>query len=279
MKLAIQHHLVPGESLAERFQRAAEYGFDGVELTAWGLPRPFAEEREAIEAAMKASGLPVASLCTSGNDDFVHPDPQERARRFDKLVALLRFADTVGAAGLIGLPIRQPLAMPDLSPWADARTVTTELTTRLLADALKQTPGTAARIFLEPLNRYEAKYLNTVGHAADLCRAVGDARVRVMADLFHMSIEEADPAASLAQAVDHVGHVHLADSNRHLPGHGHTDFVAPFRSLARGGFSGWFALECAVTGDPHETIPACVRRLRGAWRRAEDTAHARPASA
>jgi sugar phosphate isomerase/epimerase len=274
MRLAIQHHLLPGDSLTERFQRAAEFGFDGVELTAWGLSRPFAEEHDAIEAARRASGLPVASLCTMRDDDFVHPDPEERARRFEKLVDLLRFADLVDAAGLIGLPIRQPLAMPDLSPWADSRRVTTELTTRILTDAIAQTAGVRAKLFLEPLNRYETKYLNTVAHGAELCRAVASPRVRIMADLYHMNIEEADLAASLAEAGDLVGHVHLADSNRRLPGQGHTDFVPPLAALRRSGFSGWFALECMVTGDPVSSIPACVRFLRDAWRQAAETAHA-----
>ena len=259
MKLAIQHHLVPGDSLADKFQRAAAFGFDGIELTAWGLSRPFAEELDSIEAAKRASGLPVSSLCTMRDDDFVHPDPDERAKRFHKLV---------------GLPIRQPLTMPDLSPWADSRRITTELTTRILSDAIGQTGGVRAKIFLEPLNRYETKYLNTLAHGAELCRTAASPRVRIMADLYHMNIEEADLAASLAEAGDLVGHVHLADSNRWLPGHGHTDFVPPLRSLRRTGFSGWFALECMVTGDPNETLPACVRVLRDAWRRAAERDHA-----
>lgn len=273
MKLAIQHHLVPGQTLTEKFERAAAFGFDGVELTAWGFSRPFAEERDAIEAAMRASGLPVSTLCTMRDDDFVHPDPDERARRFDKLVALLRLADAMGAAGLVGLPIRKPLAMPDLSPWADSRTVTTELTTRVLADAVAQTQGVRAKVFLEPLNRYETTYLNTIAEGAALCRAVASPRVKIMADLYHMNIEEADLAVSLAEAADLVGHVHLADSNRRPPGHGHTDFVRPFRALERTGFSGWFALECMVT-DPNETIPEAVRFLRDAWRRAEEASDA-----
>jgi sugar phosphate isomerase/epimerase len=274
MKLAIQHHLVPGNSLIEKFERATAFGFDGIELTSWGLPRPFAEEHEAIEAAKRASGLSVASLCTMRDDDFVHPDPEERAKRFDKLVALLRFADAIGAAGIIGLPIRQPFVMPDLSPFADTRQVTTELTTRILRNAVAATEGVNAKIFLEPLNRYETKYLNTVGHGAELCQAVGSPRVRIMADLYHMNIEEADLADSLTKAGDLVGHVHLADSNRHLPGHGHTDFVSSLRALHRTGFIGWFALECMVTGDPIETIPNAVRHLRTCWERAGDSLHA-----
>ena len=274
MKLAVQHHLVPGDSLTEKFERAVAFGFDGVELTAWGLPRPLVEEHEAIDSAMCASGLAVSSLCTMRGDDFVHPDPAERSSRFEKLVALLHFADAIGAAGLIGLPIRQPLAMPDLSPWADARTVTTELTTRILAAAVARSAGVQARIFLEPLNRYETGYLNTIAHAAELCRAVASPRVRIMADLYHMNIEEADLAESVSAAGELIGHVHLADSNRRLPGHGHTDFVPPLRALQRSGFKGWFALECMVTGDPAETIPASARFLRDAWARAGESADA-----
>jgi sugar phosphate isomerase/epimerase len=274
MKLAVQHHLVPGEGLTEKFENAAAFGFDGVELTAWGLARPFTEEAEAIAAAMRVSGLPVCSLCTMRDDDFVHPDPEERAKRFEKLARLLGFADEIGAAGLIGLPIRQPLAMPDLSPWMDSRSVTTELATRILALALGESEGASACIFLEPLNRYETKYLNTVAQAAELCRAVASPRLRVMADLYHMNIEEADLAAALTAAGGLVGHVHLADSNRLLPGHGHTDFVPPLRALGRVGFSGWFALECMVPGDPFETLPASVRFLRGCWERAEEPASA-----
>lgn len=274
MKLAIQHHLVPGDSLTEKFERAAAFGFDGVELAAWGLPKPFAEEHEAIEAAKRASGLPVASFCTMRDDDFVHPDPEERTKRFDRLVALLRFADAVEAAGIIGLPIRQPLTMPDLSPWADTRQVTTELAVRILANAIAATEGVTAKIFLEPLNRYETKYLNTVGHGAELCRAVGSPRLRIMADLYHMNIEEADLATSLTKAGDLVGHVHLADSNRWLPGHGHTNFVRPMRALHKAGFAGWFALECMITGDPMQTIPSAVRHLRTCWERAQESLHA-----
>jgi len=271
MRLAIQHHLVPGTSLTEKFERAAAYGFDGIELTAWGLSRPFIEEREAIGAAMRASGLPVASLCTMRDDDFVHPDAEERVNRFRKLVDLLRFADEIGAAGLIGLPIRQPLVMPDLTPWADSRTVTTELTTRILSNAQAATGNVRAKIFLEPLNRYETKYLNTVGHAAELCRAVDSPRVRIMADLYHMNIEEVDLAASLTEAGDLVGHVHLADSNRWLPGLGHTDFVRPLRALRKAGFQGWFALECMITGEPDDTIMTAVRFLRDCWERSLET--------
>ncbi|MCC7353004.1 MAG: sugar phosphate isomerase/epimerase [Anaerolineae bacterium] len=265
MNLSIQQTLLPGADLSERFQRAAEYGFAGVEVVAWGFPSPMPDHLAEIEKAMTASGLPVSSLCTKGTDDFVHPDPAEREKRLAGLVQMLKLADTLGARGVVALPIRPPVTMPDLSPLMDERTLITQMATLILKSALEKTAGGRAKIFLEPLNRYEAKYLRTVAQAADLCRAVNDPRVQIMADMFHMSIEEADIPASLRSVVAHVGHIHLADSNRSLPGHGHTDFVRPFRALREMNFQGWLALECGVPGKATETLPAAAHFLKICW--------------
>ena len=89
-----------------------------------------------------------------------------------------------------------------------------------------------------------------------------------MADLFHMNIEEADIPASIRTVEDYLGHCHLADSNRLLPGHGHTDFVSSSLALREIEFEGWLALECSVTGDPSKSLPACVEFLRRCWERA-----------
>ena len=120
--------------------------------------------------------------------------------------------------------------MPDLSPYADEDTLTTNLLLAMLGQVTERAAGSAA-VYLEPLNRYEATYLNTVRKAADLCRAADHPRIQLMADLFHMNIEEAVIPASLRAVAPHLGHVHLADSQRWLPGHGHTDFVSAFRAL------------------------------------------------
>lgn len=272
MKLAVQHHLVPGATLADQFRRAADFGFDGVELTAWGAPfngAPFSAHAESIEDAVRVSGVPVSTLCGMGKDDYIHPDPAERNRRIDGLVDSLRYADTLGASGVIGLPVRREIPLPDLSPVADVATLVTQLTLNTLREAIQRTHEIGSRILLEPLNRYESQFLKTLDHANQLCAAAGSERVQIMADLFHMSIEEANIPAALTDNAARIGHVHVADSNRLLPGHGHTDFVAAFRALREAGYEGWFALECGIPGDPMVTIPAAVRFIRQCWDAAE----------
>ena len=49
--------------------------------------------------------------------------------------------------------------------------------------------------------------------------------MKLLADLFHMNIEEANLAEAIRAAGSHIGHVHFADSNRRAAGMGHTDFA------------------------------------------------------
>lgn len=262
MKLAIQQTLVPGASLNEKFEKAAAYGFDGVELAAWGFSAPAYEFEDEIREAVAESGLPVSSFCTMGGDDFVHPDPAERAKRLDGLVRMLQLADAVGARGVVALPIRPPVHLPDLSPVADERTLITQVAVEMLKAAIDRTQGCEARIFLEPLNRYEAYYLRTVADAVALSEAVEAPRVQAMGDVFHMNIEEADMGAALRAAGGRLGHIHLADSNRIQPGKGHLDFGGVFRALLEIAYDGWMSMECGIEGDPQTALPETVAFLR-----------------
>ena len=276
MKLSAHQTLLPGADLSECFQRAAECGLDGIEL-AFGRTARVYDLHGEIDRAMTASGLPVGSICGTYEGPIIHPDPAQRKSRLADVIRTLEFADAIGARGVILVPVFSPTfqpemspPMPDMSPFADEDTLITQLLLALLAEVMERRVDGKAAIYLEPLNRYEATYLNTVGVAADLCRAADHPRVQLMADLFHMNIEEADIPASLRAVAPHLGHAHLADSQRQLPGHGHTDFVGAFRALREIEFDGWLALECMPTpGDPLENMRACVEYLRRCWECAE----------
>jgi sugar phosphate isomerase/epimerase len=82
-----------------------------------------------------------------------------------------------------------------------------------------------------------------------------------MGDLFHMSIEEVDLPAAIRSSRESLAHVHLADSNRHFPGAGHTSFAEILAALREIDYSGCLALECRVP-DPEQTLPRVARMLR-----------------
>ena len=78
-----------------------------------------------------------------------------------------------------------------------------------------------------------------------------------------MSIEEADIAKSLMESGDWIDHIHLADSNRMLPGQGHLNFKPGFEVLKNMGYDKYMALECGILGNPEEELPKSVNYLKG----------------
>jgi sugar phosphate isomerase/epimerase len=104
-------------------------------------------------------------------------------------------------------------------------------------------------IALEALNRYETHLLRTLADAEGLRRLIDSPRVQLMADVFHMNIEEDSLPAALRAHAEHIVHVHLADSQRREPGSGHLDFDPVFEVLGDTGYSGAFAMEFLPASD------------------------------
>jgi sugar phosphate isomerase/epimerase len=117
-------------------------------------------------------------------------------------------------------------------------------------------------VLLEPLNRYEDHMVNRVSQAAEICRAVGLEAAKVMADSFHMNIEEDDLADALRDGGELIGHVHIADSSRLQPGTGHLNWQGVMGVLHGIRYDGWLAMECGLRGEPQDVLPHVVELLR-----------------
>jgi sugar phosphate isomerase/epimerase len=255
-RLAVQQALLPGTTPMEQFHQAAAFGFDGVELN-HGDRFDVRRQWELVADASRESGVAVAAICTTGKQDPVHPDRAERERRVCELAEIVDAASALGATGVVSVPVRpsagfQEAPLPDLA---------IEIY-QAVADELGE--GSAA-VFLEPLNRYEATFLNRVGQAAVLARMIGRPRVLALADLFHMNIEELALDAPILEAGDRLGHVHLAGNTRLEPGIGMLDPRPAFAALKRIGYGGWLSLECRLSGPPEAVLPASVRYLQSRW--------------
>ncbi|HJW49362.1 MAG TPA: sugar phosphate isomerase/epimerase family protein [Candidatus Limnocylindria bacterium] len=120
-----------------------------------------------------------------------------------------------------------------------------------------------AKIYVEPINRYQNDLCVTIADAVRLRDRIGSAAVFVMGDVFHMNIEEADLGAALESAGDRLAYLHLADSQRHEPGRGHLDLVPVFAALARLKYTGYASFElAALSGDAETALPASVQYVR-----------------
>jgi D-psicose/D-tagatose/L-ribulose 3-epimerase len=73
---------------------------------------------------------------------------------------------------------------------------------------------------LEVLNRFEGYLLNTCEEAVAFVNEVNHPNVKIMLDTFHMNIEEDNIPNAIRLAGDKLGHLHLGEGNRKLPGNG-----------------------------------------------------------
>lgn len=258
MKLACQEGMVPGATLPEKLANLEQFGYEGIEFWGGGLPERVAE----INRALAGSTVKASTICAGFRGAWLDADRTQRELAVNDSKDLLSAGADIGAVGLIMVPIFGGPRLPDLSPYQTAVQLERDLLLKLLDAVGQHAANVRCALLVEPLNRYETHFLNRLEQAVDIVRTIGNPWVRIMADFFHMSIEEQDIPAAIRAAGDQIWHVHLADSTRQLPRYGHTDFASGFAALREIGFDKFMAMECGVPGDPFVELPQSAAYLR-----------------
>lgn len=98
-------------------------------------------------------------------------------------------------------------------------------------------------VAVEQLQAKECNFINHIGEGAALIRAAGHPNVRLLADLYHMSVMD-DTPADLKAAMDVVAHVEIAEKeNRTVPGVAGDDFRPYFHVLRESNYHGAINIE------------------------------------
>ena len=84
---------------------------------------------------------------------------------------------------------------------------------------------------LEVVNRFETNILNTSEEAVRFCNEVDHMRAKILLDTFHMNIEEDSIADAIRHAGSLLGHMHVGEGNRKVPGKGHLPWVEIGKAL------------------------------------------------
>lgn len=242
MRFAVQENLVSGKSFAEKVNNIQVCGYEGMELNGEGLKGRIKE----IKAGLHNSGISATAICGGYKFGLLYPDSKDREQSRREIKELLALGSEVGVEGVIIVPIFHGPLVPDLSPWKSSAVIEKELLIEQLHDLAEAAREYGTKLILEPLNRYETHFMNRLEQAVQICEQVGSKHVSVLADFFHMNIEEANIQKAIKEASEWLSYVHLADSNRQLPGLGHNNFQEGFEALKEVNYKGWMSLECAV---------------------------------
>jgi sugar phosphate isomerase/epimerase len=224
------------EPISIGIERVALAGYDGVEL----VGEPADADLKEINAALSANGVVASSIVSifTPERDIVSSTAGTRQKAIDYVKGNIDYAAVLGAEIVTFTPTACMKIVPESNldqEWDWAIAAATEL-----ADYA----GTAGvRLALEPWTRYETYLITRTVQALKFIDEVGSPNLAYMADTFHMSLEEADIAASITLAGARLGHVHLADSNRAAPGFGHLDFRPIISAIAATDYKGWISYE------------------------------------
>lgn len=122
---------------------------------------------------------------------------------------------------------------------------------RYSVESLRRIMPTAEKLGVdycfEVCNRFEQFLFNTAEEAVDFAEEVGSPRAKVHLDTFHMNIEENRiyDAVVLAGKAGKLGHIHVGEANRRIPGVGPTqmDWVLFGRALKDASYEGPVVME------------------------------------
>ena len=239
----------------EVLETVAAAGYDGVDLDA--EPDRIDPQRFNEVASMAASmGLKIPALiCAWGGwhagevRDLASSDESVRSyavRYARKCIDL--------AASLDEPPLLEIAAVPPVSEYPVTSVPRAVLRRNFVKSARELADYAAPRavgVAIEPINRFEgyAGFLNTIVEAKSIADEVDASNLGVLADFFHVNIEDAALTDTLRLADDKLMCIHLADNNRQAPGTGHIDFLQVIRTLNAMAYSGYLSLD-AVPAKP-----------------------------
>jgi len=251
--------------LLERPAAARAAGFDAVEFW-WPFEAAVPTDREvdrfvtAIrDAGVRLVGLNFAAGDMPAGDRGLVSAPDRSAEFRDNIAVTVGIGERLGTRAFNALyGNRIDGVSPELQD---------ELAVDNLALAAAAAAGIDAVVLVEPVSgapRYPLLLASDAIAVADRVEhASGLTNVRLLADLYHLTVNGDDVDAAIAKHADRIGHVQIADHpGRHEPGSGHIDLERHLGALQAAGYDGWVGCEYKASASTAESFGWLPRERR-----------------
>ncbi len=234
-RLLLSGPLLWAHDTVDVLQRAAELGYDGVELWAFSLLQE-RQDPKAVRRRAKELGLVITLHALSWD---LNPTSRLEAIRNASLAELHRSVDLAAEVGaeLVALhPGRVTVPYDDGAAYRDALV-------KVLQDLADHAADVGLRLGVEHMEPRQGEYVVQAEQANALVEAVGRPNVGITLDVAHIPWGEDE--AEFVRKLRPVIHVHFSDADEsrlHLPlGQGRRNLQSCLQAL--GSFSGCVVLE------------------------------------
>ena len=221
-------------------EKAKQAGFDVLEVSS-GILALSDDELTALRDAAKEAGLVLtACLGLTKDMDVSSADDATRAKGIDymkRLFVAMDKADIRKVGGIIYAYWPCDYSQPVDKPAVRERSINS---VRELAD---EAARFGIELEIEVVNRFEHFLINDAKEAVQYVKDVARPNVKVMLDCFHMNIEEDNMGDAIRYAGEHLGHFHIGECNRKVPGKGHMPWEELGQALRDIGYQGYVVME------------------------------------
>ena len=232
----------------ERMQEASALGYSAIEFWDWRT-----KELTAIEESAAQLNLTIAAM--SGNRQHTLIDPDARSNLMAEMEQAFAAAQQLRCRHLMMLSDVLTADGSAATPPPLSRQEKFESVVEGLQALLPQASDAGVVLLLEPLNSildHRGTFLDHSWMGFEIIRQVGSPQVKLLYDIYHMSMMGEDVVADMENNLEWIGYLHVADSpGRHQPGTGKIDYRGIADWLKRVSFDGFIGMEFFPQGSDH----------------------------
>jgi 5-keto-L-gluconate epimerase len=240
----------------DSIKKAADLGYDGIELALKAADEiePMKLSKMLEKSNMEVSCISTGQVFADTGLMFTDSDAEKREKVKNIFIQFINLASGFGQKVNIGR-VRGKIGN-------DGRELAEQRFINMVRDLCDYALSKDVTLILEPVNRYEIDFINTVEEGVQLIKKVASPNMKLMPDVFHMNIEDVSIGKELARHIKHIAYIHLADSNRLAPGWGHTDFDQIFTHLKNANYKGWLSVEILPQPEPYTAAKQAADYLK-----------------
>lgn len=227
---------------AAYIRKVSRLGFDTLEVEAGALEKMPDSDKERIAAVAREEGIDLTyCIGLPPSCDVSSMDEETRKRGIKYVRKLL---DTVHFMGgdMLGGIIYSCWPMKDSPSWEEKKARRAQAICSV-KELSKTAEDYGIDYCLEIVNRFEQCILNTAQEGVDFLEEVGSGRVKLLLDSFHMNIEEDGFRDAILTADRNLGHFHIGECNRKVPGMGHMNWKEIASALKDVNYQGRIVME------------------------------------
>ncbi|MFI3256811.1 MAG: sugar phosphate isomerase/epimerase family protein [Spirochaetales bacterium] len=219
----------------------------GIEVVEFSILSDYSKERARYLKSKLAQYNLKGKCCSALPEgcDFASLNKEEVKNANKYMFSCIEFCKDMGSESLSGVLY---------SPWGKTNPNTEksekhEIIAQNFSSVAKFARENDISINFEVLNRYETDVINTLADGANLLEKIACENIFLLADTFHMNIEEVDMIYATERYSKYIGNIHITESNRDFPRPDNLFWEKFLGSLKTVDYNGDIIFECAIRND------------------------------